>query len=249
MTFHARVLFSTDHTFPWDFRGHHLPLATAYADALKEGVAPLWEPYTYAGRPLLANPQTAVFYPGMFLAVLPGREGLEERLEWLAVGHVALAGWFVFLLARRPRLGAAASVLAGLMFSLGGFPASQAQHLSSLLGMPWLALAWLALFLDVRWRVPVLALAFALHFLVGFTGYTSMTAASTFLFAAALALFGRATRRLPLDALVAGFLALLLCAAQALPTWELVRESVGTYRFEWLKGGGGMPLVSLISLV
>ena len=57
--FHARVLCSPGHTFPWDFRSHHLPLATAYADSLIEGVAPLWEPYTYAGRPLLANPTEA----------------------------------------------------------------------------------------------------------------------------------------------------------------------------------------------
>jgi hypothetical protein len=249
LTFHARVLFSSGHTFPWDFRSHHLPLATAYADSLREGVAPLWEPYGYAGRPLLANPQTAVFYPGMFLAALPGREGLEERLEWLAVFHVVLAGWFAFLLGRRLGLGRAAGLLAALMFSLGAWPASQAEHLSCLLGTPWLVLSWLALFLTTRWRIPVLALAFALHWLVGFTAYTLMTAASALLLAAVLALLGRAPRRLPLEVLSAGGLALLLGAAQLLPTWELVRASVGQYRHEWLTGGGGMPLASLVSLV
>jgi hypothetical protein len=248
MLFHARVLFSPGHTFPWDFRSHHLPLATAYADSLREGVAPLWEPYTYAGRPLLANPQTAVFYPGIFLAALAGREGLEERLEWLAVAHVALAGWFAFLLGRSLGLGAAAALCAAFMFSLGGYPASQAQHLSSLLGMPWMVLSWLALFLEARWRVPVLALSFALHFLIGFTGNTAMTAASTLILAAALAAFHRAPRRLPFEVFAAGLLALVLCAAQVLPTWELVHASVGQYRSDWLKGGGGMPLASLVSL-
>jgi hypothetical protein len=76
-----------------------------------------------------------------------------------------------------------------------------------------------------------------------------MTAASTLILAAALAAFGRAPRRLPFEVLAAGLLALLLCAAQVLPTWELVRASVGQYRSDWLTGGGGMPLASLVSLV
>ena len=248
VAFHGRVLFSSGHTFPWDFRSHHLPLATAYADALSEGVAPLWEPYAYAGRPLLANPQTAVFYPGMFLAVLPGRGGLEERLEWLAVAHIALAGWLVYLLARRLELSMAASLLSGFMFALGGYPASQAQHLSSLLGMPWLALCWLALLAEARWRFALLALAFALHFLTGFPANTVMVATCTLVFASALAICGRSRRRLPAEVLAAGGLALLLCAVQVLPTWELVQASVGKYRSDWLRGGGGMPPASLVSL-
>ena len=105
IVFHRQVLFDPGIVIPWDLRGHHLPLAAAYADALQEGVWPLWEPYSYCGRPLLANPQAAVFYPGVFLAALGGREGLLYRLELLEVAHVFLAGLFTYLLARRMGLG------------------------------------------------------------------------------------------------------------------------------------------------
>jgi hypothetical protein len=51
--FFGGVLFSPEITIPWDFRAHHYFLAAAYADALAEGVLPLWEPFSYCGRPLL----------------------------------------------------------------------------------------------------------------------------------------------------------------------------------------------------
>ena len=59
--FHSRVLFQADVTFPWDFTGYHYPLLVAYADAIHAGERPLWDPLTYCGRPLLANPQVAGF--------------------------------------------------------------------------------------------------------------------------------------------------------------------------------------------
>ena len=116
--FHRSVLFRQDITFPWDFIGYHLPLATAYADAVDQGRLPLWDPFTYCGRPLLANPQTATFYPGMLLSVLPGRTGLLERLEWLSVFHIGLVGIFTYLLALRLHLSEYAALFAGLTFAI-----------------------------------------------------------------------------------------------------------------------------------
>ncbi|MDX2149515.1 MAG: hypothetical protein SFV54_02190 [Bryobacteraceae bacterium] len=249
LIFFRTVLFVPGHTVPWDFRSHHLPLATAYADALSEGVLPLWDPYTYCGRPLLANPQTAVFYPGMMLAAVFGREGLSERLEWLLVLHVFLAGWFAYRLARRLALSADAALLCGFAFELGAFLASQTQHLSSVLAAPWMVLAWEGLLLARRWRVPVIALALTLHFFCGFTAFTLVAAVSTGLFGLALVAARTASRQSLLDLAVAGLLALALGAVQLWPALELVENSVGKYRADWLKGGGGIPPAALWSLV
>ncbi|MBI3209885.1 MAG: hypothetical protein HYZ37_13445, partial [Candidatus Solibacter usitatus] len=145
LVFHWRVL-RQEAIIPWDMPGHHLPLASAFADALREGVLPLWEPYAYCGRPLLANPQVMTFYPPMLACVLPGREGLLYRLEWMGLLHVFFAAWLAFRLARRLGLETAPALLTGLMFELGALPASQAQHLSALCGMPWIVLAWTGLF-------------------------------------------------------------------------------------------------------
>ncbi|MCX6603386.1 MAG: hypothetical protein NTV52_07320 [Acidobacteria bacterium] len=59
--FHSQVLIQADVTFPWDFTGYHYPLLVAYADAIHAGELPFWDPLTYCGRPLLANPQVAGF--------------------------------------------------------------------------------------------------------------------------------------------------------------------------------------------
>lgn len=245
VAFHAKVLFLPGWTFPWDFRGHHLPLATAYADAIHEGTLPFWDPYTYCGRPLLANPQVATFYPGMFLAVVPGRSMLIERLEWLAAFHVFLAGLLAFLLGRRMGLEVPASLLTALSFSLGGGFVSQMEHLSSVCAAPWLVLSWLACFARPSWRMLGFSLAWAMSFFVGFPAFTLMTVASTVLFGA----FQCDRRRLVRDVVAASVLSAGMVCAQLGPSLELVAQSVGKYRTDWLAGGGGIPLAALLSLV
>jgi hypothetical protein len=56
-------------------------------------------------------------------------------------------------------------------------------------------------------------------------------------------------RRLPLQVLLGAALALACSGVQLLPSLELVGQSVGQYRSEWLKGGGGIPPLALASLV
>jgi hypothetical protein len=242
LIFHRHVLFDPAYAIPWDMRTFHLPLAAAYADSISEGSFPLWEPYAYCGRPLLANPQAMVLYPGMFAAAAPGRDGLLYRIELLGVLHVALAACLAWLLGRRLGLDALPALLGALMFALGGFPASQTQHLGQLCAMPWLVLAWLALLVSPAWRIPLLALAFGLCLLTGFTAFTVMTTASTLI--AALVL------RQPLHpVLLAGGLAMVMTAVQLVPSLELTQHSIAKYRWEWLRGGGGIPPGALVSLV
>ena len=101
--FHSRVFFQADVTFPWDFAGYHYPLLVAYADAIHAGELPRWDPLTYCGRPLLANPQVAGLYPPIAFVAAWCREGLLARLEWLTAAHIALARVLTFFLARPPR--------------------------------------------------------------------------------------------------------------------------------------------------
>jgi len=248
LLFHRQVLFDPGTAIPWDLAGFHLPIVTAYAGALREGVLPLWEPYAGCGRPLLADPQTAVFYPAIFLAALFGRAGLLYRIEAVEVLHVFLAGFFTYLLARRIGLDRGPALLAGLMFELGGFMASQLQHLGSICGAPWLVLAWLALFLPAGWRIPALALALTLSFFCGYTALTVMTGASALLLALLLWASGRAGWKVVLSVPLAGLLAAGLAAVQLLPSLELASHSVGQYRSEWLTGFG-LPPAALVSLV
>ena len=232
LLFHARVLFTAEYALPWDLRNYHLPLVTAYADALAEGEFPYWEPYSYCGRPLAANPQAAVFYPTVALAAAFGRQGLLDRLEWNVVLHVWLAGWFAFLLARRMGSPPLAALAAGLIYSLGGFFASQAQHMGSVMAAAWLPFAWEAALLGSFWRV---ALAVWMAALAGFTPMTIVVVTTT-------ALWNWRSS--------AGIAAGLgLAAFQLGPAFDLMQESVAKYRTDWLASGGGLPWQSLASLL
>jgi hypothetical protein len=80
-----------------------------------DGEVPLWNPYTFLGRPFLADPETAVWYPPTWLWVfLP-----ESVAYWLATGlHMALAGWGMSRLVREWGASGKASVFAGCAFVL-----------------------------------------------------------------------------------------------------------------------------------
>lgn len=247
-TFHWRVLFSSKYQIPWDLPGYHLPLATAYADSLAEGTAPVWDPYGYCGRPLLANPQAMVFYPGMFLAVAFGRDQLQRRLEILAVLHILIAGWLAYLLSFRLNRSVAASFVAGLMFCLGAFPASQIEHLGLICGMPWLVLAWLALTLPYRWQFFTLSCAFGGAALAGFTPFTIAVVVSTVLMSTVLRISLRHAPS-PVTVLLAALTGAMIAGVQLAPSLQLASLSVAKYRWEWLNGGLSIHPKALLSLV
>src|SRR5208282_3122569 len=95
LIFFRYPLFVPGYAIPWDLRNLHLPHAYLYADSLAEGHLPLWDPFTYCGRPELANIQAATLYPTMPLVaamgLVFGRDTLLRWLCWNVALHVALA--------------------------------------------------------------------------------------------------------------------------------------------------------------
>src|SRR6266516_3300689 len=101
LVFFARILFTGRYIIPWDFRGFHLPLASALFDAVRGAGSVLWDTGTYCGRPFFADPQAQVFYPPtgltIFLSTLIGYSSLTRALEWELALHVFAAGVFTWL--------------------------------------------------------------------------------------------------------------------------------------------------------
>jgi len=58
-------------------------------DAIRSGHLPLWNPYLGNGAPLIANHQSAVFYPPNWISLLLP---LDYSLGWLAALHLIWAG-------------------------------------------------------------------------------------------------------------------------------------------------------------
>jgi len=120
------------------------PLRAYLGAELARGHLPLWNPYLFAGAPFLANPQTAVFYPGSWLFALLD---VPHAYALIFLAHVWLAGFGLYLFARHALgLGFVASIVGGAAFAFSGFMNGQAGHINQFSVAAWLPTA--ALLLD-----------------------------------------------------------------------------------------------------
>jgi hypothetical protein len=106
---------------------------------IRGGELPIWNPLTGAGQPLLAQQQTAPFYPGTLLTfVLP----YWESLGFVAALKLLLAAWGTYLLGRTFALGRLAALLAGVAFGFGTYLTTWLEHPHSnaYILLPWLLL-------------------------------------------------------------------------------------------------------------
>jgi len=257
LLFFRHVLFLGGYAIPYDLRGFHLPHASFIARSLERGELPLWDPYTYAGRPFAANIQTGLFYPPLAAAILAsnlaGGARLLDFLEWEIVLHVFLAGVFAFWLLKRLTSSTPAALVGASIYQLGGYFSSQTQHMGAVSAAAWMPLAWLAVLslgggARLRW-LAVLAASLVMSVLAGLPAVSVVVMGSCLLLGLALVVCGLRRGGILLVVSAACLWALLLAAVQLLPATEMSALSVAQFRSDWLKTGGGLPRASLVSLV
>lgn len=208
------------HILYWDALAQYYPWRCFAANQLHHGLLPLWNPYEFAGTPLQANGQSAVFYlPNIIFWLMdPARAfGLS------AFFHTLLAAGGTYLLLRGWRLNKIPALAAALGFAWGGYQAAWIM-------LPTLAdtAAWLPLLLWLLERlvtrpqtrlVAVLAVTLSQAFLAGHP--------QIFLYILLALLLRLCFLRPSFKALLAAAGSLMLsgtlCAVQILPTLELAR--------------------------
>lgn len=206
-----------------DLFSYHAPMRHLGASGLQEGRLPFWNPYIFAGLPLAANSQLALFYP---LSALSWMFPLSLALSWDCLFHWLWGALGVAALARSQRLNAAcawtlafAYLLSPMVFYriVEGIP----TLLASLSWIPWCWLFWCS------GRRGWLAACFALQFLSGHPQFLVINAIGMTVYAAI-----RRERQGVVDLTVAGASALALAAVQWVPTLEFIRNSI---RSTWPK--------------
>lgn len=87
-------------------------------EQMKQIQLPIWNPYNFSGTPLLANFQSAVFYPGNLLFFL-----LPFNFAWtiLVILQPLLTGLFLYFYLRNLKIDPLASLTGGLSWAFGGF--------------------------------------------------------------------------------------------------------------------------------
>jgi len=96
-----------------------------WAEGVRRGSVPLWDPYAFGGRSYIGEMQTAAFYPlHLIFALFPAnRSGLLAPALYhfnFVFAHL-LAAYFMFALIRELGLDRFPALLAGVIYSLGGF--------------------------------------------------------------------------------------------------------------------------------
>ena len=188
---------------------------------------PLWTPFQVLGKPLLAEPLAAIYYPvNWAVRLLPFPLGYNA-----SVGvHHALAAAGAYGLLRHRRVGQDAAALGGLLFAFGGLFVSFDNMINALQAATWLP--WTLLAFDVwcarRGVQPLAATALGM----ALTLLGGMPEVFGFELALCLALAvdrrgagGPGLARAGLALGAAAVLGIGLSAAQLLPTAEYLAHS------------------------
>jgi hypothetical protein len=211
--------------------------------ALSNGHLPLWNPYVGMGAPLMANYQSALFYPPTWLYFLLGSLGGAAWMAWgqapVVAIHLFWSGLGMAMLARRLGLGGLAQGVGGLSYGLSGYLVSRAGFLSinaAAAWMPWVLLC-LTVVLEAgqpgtkRRSFILLVVCLAFQLLSGHAQTTWYTGLLAGLWAAFFWIrFWRAGQRSQVFQTAARLalafaLALGLAAIQLLPTAEYLSQS------------------------
>ncbi len=144
------------------------PVKALAADLWRHLQLPLWNPFYYAGVPLLANPQWGVLYPGNILFFL---HPCGWSFSLTLVLHSILAAVGIWILCKR-FVTSSFSILAPVVFLFGGYVWAHYAFGSYLLALVWMAPILYCqekyLFSESRIRWLLLAgLFFAFQFLAG----------------------------------------------------------------------------------
>lgn len=205
-------------------------------DMIRAGQLPLWNPYLGNGAPLIANYQSAVFYPPNWLAlILP----LAYSFSWLAALHLIWAGAGMATFTRSLGLKTFGQVVAGLAFGMSQFLAAKAAdsaRASALAWIPWIIWAADRILLSEKksnkyiFYFPLFA---ALQLLAGH----AQTAWYTYLLLAGWVLYRLFANRVHISrpAILSAclLLAAALAAIQLIPTAEFLQQSQRSSAYEY----------------
>jgi hypothetical protein len=172
---HGAVIVGHAH-YPWDYENYHYPLLYYEFSSLRAGTFPLWDGRTYAGMPLVTNPQAALFYPLhlLFFAqrIIAGRDLSSYVAQFLNIFHFTLAGISLFALLRSLKVSRRYSLFGALLWLANGFHLAQAEHLGVIETLAWAPFAFLLVIrLAARpaWvTAALLAVVLSMTLLIGF---------------------------------------------------------------------------------
>ncbi len=230
MLFFAPVIFG-GYTLPYgggDLASFLYPNYRFAARTLLSGELPLWNPHLYSGAPFIADLQTSVFYPPNLLVFLLFGEPSYGVMMALVMLHMFWAGVGVYVLCRSWQMARAAALIAALAFMFSSVFITHIGNLNLNATASWLPWIW--------WRISkrdgsiiLTAFVFVCAILAGhaqmllYAGYASVVMLLTQCVRLAVAGEWRSAVRSVARLMIAGVMALAVCA----PVLRLAFEMIG----------------------
>lgn len=128
-------------------------------DEIASGHFPLWNNFNGYGAPLLANYQSAFFYPPNLLiwifAQLSGIRGIVVAQTLLVIIHLVISGYGIIYLSKEIGTSKIGQAVSGIAYSMGGYLISRSSFLSMnacLAWLPWLLLIELRIANYSNWK-------------------------------------------------------------------------------------------------
>ncbi len=130
-------------SIPYDAKALFQAQLQFLASALHSGQSPAWNPHTFVGVPQIADPQSLIFSPGLFLAALS-----KNPSFWLLDVYVfvllGLGAGAILMLFRDRGWHPGGAAVAALCFAFGGSASWRMQHIGQIQSYAFFALAlWL----------------------------------------------------------------------------------------------------------
>ncbi|MCI0524688.1 MAG: YfhO family protein, partial [Acidobacteria bacterium] len=214
---------------PGDGLTQNLGVRVLIGRMLADGQLPLWNPYIFAGMPLLAGIYPGALYPPNWLFAFFS-PATAMNIVVITTYHLTIIGTYLY--ARRIGMTRVGALITGMAFTFGGYMMAHMGHTSRIAAaawLPWILLALEHLYHRVTWRWIVLgALFIALQLFAGepqMNFYAVLVCGAYLLFS----LVGREECerrwRFLFAAAAMSICGALLSAIQLLPERELLRAS------------------------
>ncbi|HDD62113.1 MAG TPA: hypothetical protein ENF22_06245 [Chloroflexi bacterium] len=214
-------------------------------ETLLQGRIPLWNPWVGMGAPLVANYQSAIFYPPywilLFVYGLAGLKWMSWSLTFVVVFHLIWSGLGTAKLLEEMELGKLAQTVGGLAFSLSGYLVARAGFLSinaAAAWLPWILLFGLRVIRKKKYAVILLSTIMAFQLLAGHaqtTWYSILLGGIWILYwsinNSEANNWARSIWRSISKYAVAGLLAAGISAIQLIPTAEYLLQSQRSVEF------------------
>jgi hypothetical protein len=197
---------------------------------VKRGEFPSWNPYTFAGTPLAANIQTALFYPFnllFFIFNFPTAWTIQIVSQWV------LLSIFTFYYLQEIGRSKKSSILAAIVLTFSGFSVAWLEWNTTLHSLVWLPMALLSiekLCKEWRWKWAIL-LIFSLASIL-FSGFLQTTIYAYLLLTVYLAYKlstiqkeDKIKRNIALKFLLVGLITVVITSIQWFPTAKLISHS------------------------